>query len=165
MIIRIAVGADLGAVHTIYSDAHVARWLGREPMALDEFRALFDDLCARPQFAVWELDARVVGFHHLSRLSSKAGSSAYLSTVALVPEYQGQGLARTLLERVMDDLRREGVDRIDLIVDSENQAAIGCYQRLGFVIERTLSRCAQRNGAMRTVADHYMGVRLRSDAQ
>ncbi|MGE4071937.1 MAG: N-acetyltransferase family protein [Lysobacterales bacterium] len=161
MSIRLATAKDLGTVHAIYADPQIAAWLGRESMSLHDFQPLFDDLCARPSFQVWELDGVVVGFHHVSLLVSATSISAYLSTIALVPGHQGKGLARQVLGELIGELNRGGVARIDLIVDSRNRRAVTCYQRLGFVIERTLSRCALHAGQMREVSDHYMGLSLR----
>jgi ribosomal protein S18 acetylase RimI-like enzyme len=161
MITRMATACDLAAVHVIYADPRVAAWLGREAMPLLEFQPLFEDLCARPSFQVWELDGRVVGFHHLSLLVSRSSINAYLSTIALAPEHQGQGLAQRVLSELISELRVGGVARVDLIVDSRNSRAVACYQRLGFAIERTLTRCAPQAGRMRSVADHYMGLLLR----
>ncbi len=158
---RLATARDLAAVHAIYADPQIAAWLGRVPMSLHDFEPLFDDLCARPSFQVWELDGVVVGFHHLSLLVSAASISAYLSTIALAPGHQRKGLARQVLGGLIEELKRGGVARIDLIVDSRNRRAIACYQKLGFVIERTLSRCAPQAGQMREVSDHYMGLSLR----
>lgn len=164
MTTRLATAKDLAAVHAIYAHPQIAAWLGRESMALQDFEPLFDDLCARPSFQVWELGGVVVGFHHLSLLVSAAGISAYLGTIALAPEHQGKGLAQQVLGDLIEELKRGGVARIDLIVDSRNRRAIACYQRLGFVIERTLARCAPQAGKMRELSDHYMGLFLRQPA-
>jgi ribosomal protein S18 acetylase RimI-like enzyme len=160
MDIRIAEASDLDAVYAIYNDPRVARWLGRVPMARDRFQPLFDDLCARPSFSVWVVNGAVAGFHHLSRSTGTEVKTAYLSTIALAPELQGQGLAALALGDLVQELRIDGFRHIELIVDAANDRAVGLYSRLGFVIARTLSRCGQQDGQMTTVADHYMCLTL-----
>lgn len=160
MNIRGANADDLAAVHAIYADPRVAPGLGREPMSREDFEPLFVDLCARPSFRIWELGGCVIGFHHQSLMSCSRGRTAFLGTIALAPDAQGRGLARTAMTLVLQALKLQQVKRIELIVDSANEPAMMLYRRLGFTIERTLERCSSVEGRMRSVRDHYMGTTL-----
>lgn len=57
---------------------------------------------------------------------------AYLEELYVKPELRGQGLGRTLLERVMDDARQAGADRMDLGTSTDDAAARALYEKLGF---------------------------------
>ena len=58
-----------------------------------------------------------------------------LHWVAIVPAYQGRGLARSLLADACARLRDLGHDRAYLTTSSRRAAAIGLYSRFGFVPE------------------------------
>lgn len=55
--------------------------------------------------------------------------------VAVSPDWQGQGLGRMVMERLLDDLEDKGVDRILLQAEPE---AIDFYARLGFVLDESV---------------------------
>ncbi len=52
--------------------------------------------------------------------------------VALLPEVQGHGWGRTLIEWVCEELSLRGSDGVHLGVDEGNHRAIGFYRHLGF---------------------------------
>ncbi len=57
---------------------------------------------------------------------------ARLYSLAVAPGFQGQGLARRLLQQVERDTRATGALYLRLEVASTNQAAIALYQELGY---------------------------------
>ncbi len=57
---------------------------------------------------------------------------ARLYSLAVSPDFQGQGLARRLLQQVERDTRATGALYLRLEVASTNEAAIALYQQLGY---------------------------------
>ena len=68
----------------------------------------------------------------------RAGAEPYGDThpahlhIDLLPEMQGQGWGRRLIETVVEALRAEGVTGLHLVASADNVAALGFYDRLGF---------------------------------
>ena len=52
--------------------------------------------------------------------------------IDLLPETQGQGLGRRLIETLEDALRQAGVPGLHLVASAENTGAIAFYPRVGF---------------------------------
>lgn len=52
--------------------------------------------------------------------------------INLLPRVQGQGLGRTLIERLIGQLRERGVEGVHLGVSGTNHRAIAFYEHLGF---------------------------------
>jgi ribosomal protein S18 acetylase RimI-like enzyme len=52
--------------------------------------------------------------------------------VAIVPEFQGRGLAKPLLDSVLQMLRVCGHTRAVLLTDTRRPAAIALYEKFGF---------------------------------
>jgi ribosomal-protein-alanine N-acetyltransferase len=65
-------------------------------------------------------------------LSRVVLDEAEILTVAVAPEARGQGHARPLLSRHLDELSRRGVLRVHLEVEEGNGPALALYRRFGF---------------------------------
>lgn len=65
-------------------------------------------------------------------LSRAVIDEAEILTIALDPSLRGRGHSRTLLDRHLETLRREGVGRLHLEVDEANAPARRLYARFGF---------------------------------
>lgn len=63
----------------------------------------------------------------------KDSDHAYISGLVVLPEFQGQGIARKALMQVLEELK--DVKRIDLVTHPDNHVALQLYQSLGFTIE------------------------------
>jgi ribosomal protein S18 acetylase RimI-like enzyme len=60
------------------------------------------------------------------------GGTAFVSSVSVSPEQQGQGLASVLMRQCLDYVQGRGFSRIDLEVDQRSEAAIALYKKQGF---------------------------------
>ena len=81
---------------------------------------------------VWEEDGEIVG--NLSLVPYHIGGQHYymIANVAVHPEYQRKGIARSLVREALDFLIPRRLDGIWLQVDEGNQAAVDLYLRQGF---------------------------------
>jgi ribosomal-protein-alanine N-acetyltransferase len=57
---------------------------------------------------------------------------AHIATIAVLPEYRGQGIARCLLVTALQEVIRRGLQIATLEVRSGNTAAQNLYRRFGF---------------------------------
>ncbi|MGH9414040.1 MAG: GNAT family N-acetyltransferase [Terriglobales bacterium] len=58
---------------------------------------------------------------------------AHVTQICVLPERQGQGLGRALLDRALASLRRQRLRAVTLTVTGENQGALALYRSVGFV--------------------------------
>lgn len=63
------------------------------------------------------------------------GKDAFITLVAISPEYRQQGIARSLLDAALSNAAYRGFRRCRLHVKRNNDAALNLYQSIGFVIE------------------------------
>lgn len=64
----------------------------------------------------------------------KGEDVAYISGLVVIPHFQGQGIGREVLNKVLkEDLK--DMKRIDLVTHPDNMVARKLYQSLGFVVE------------------------------
>ncbi len=81
---------------------------------------------------VWEEDGEIIG--NLSLVPYHVDGKHYymIANVAVHPDFQRQGIARTLVRKALDFLLPRKLDGIWLQVDEGNQGAVDLYLRQGF---------------------------------
>ena len=81
---------------------------------------------------VWEEGDEIIG--NLSLIPYHVGSKNYymIANVAVHPDYQRKGIARSLVREALEFLLPRKLDGIWLQVDEGNQAAVDLYLRQGF---------------------------------
>lgn len=77
---------------------------------------------------------RVAGMANLLITVSTAEGCrvAVLEDVIVRSEYRGKGLGRRLVEQVLCWAKTEGMTRVTLLADRDNEAALAFYRELGF---------------------------------
>jgi len=82
------------------------------------------------------LDAeRVIGWCEIRRESLPGREHSASLGIGVRKSYRGAGLGRRLIDAAIADAWRRGLARIELWVRSPNVAAIGLYEKVGFVLE------------------------------
>ena len=69
-------------------------------------------------------------------------SQGWIFDLSVDPKYRRRGIAKKLVERFMEFVKKAGYQFIGLLVTSSNKAAVALYESLGFVEER--KRMAKR---------------------
>jgi ribosomal protein S18 acetylase RimI-like enzyme len=72
---------------------------------------------------------RAAGFAVVTETSPRR---AHLAQLAVAPDYQGRGLGRRILSRVIERLTEMGYEGLSLMVSRENHRAVDLYRSTGF---------------------------------
>jgi ribosomal protein S18 acetylase RimI-like enzyme len=78
-------------------------------------------------------ETNLAGFYWIEQ----RGDILHLHGLILKPKFQGQGIGTTVLN-MLSDRYKGTMDRIELGVYQENTGAIRLYQKMGFVITKSL---------------------------
>jgi ribosomal protein S18 acetylase RimI-like enzyme len=78
---------------------------------------------------VAENENGIIGY----QISTGGGQRAHLARLAVHPAVQGKGAGRILLNDLFVFLAHMGVSRLSVNTQSDNQASLSLYQRMGFV--------------------------------
>jgi ribosomal protein S18 acetylase RimI-like enzyme len=98
------------------------------------------------------VDDRLVGFMLTGVDTWGSDLAAFDAATGIVPDYRGQGLARTMFEHARPLLRKRNVRRFLLEVLQINEPAIKAYRKTGFTVTRQFD-CFQLDlGEARTPA-------------
>jgi ribosomal protein S18 acetylase RimI-like enzyme len=65
--------------------------------------------------------------------TAEGGRAALFEDLVVAPEQRKRGIGAALLKHVIEQARAEGVLRITLLTDMQNERAQALYRRLGFV--------------------------------
>ena len=65
--------------------------------------------------------------------TAEGGKAALFEDLVVAPEHRKRGIGASLLKHVIAQARAEGVLRITLLTDMQNERAQTLYRRLGFV--------------------------------
>jgi len=65
--------------------------------------------------------------------TAEGGRAALFEDLVVRPEYRQQGIGAQLLEYVIAQARAEGLLRLTLLTDMQNERAQVLYRKLGFV--------------------------------
>jgi ribosomal-protein-alanine N-acetyltransferase len=67
-----------------------------------------------------------------SYCNQQDGGKAFLTSVSVWPEWQGQGIARRLMRQCIEHVIALGFAQMELEVDLRSLPAVALYQKLGF---------------------------------
>ena len=82
-------------------------------------------------------DDRIVGTATLCIAHTPEFTLGFVEAVVVLHEYRGRSIGRMLMERVIEDARRYGVQHLHLTSNPQRVAANGLYQALGFERKET----------------------------
>jgi ribosomal-protein-alanine N-acetyltransferase len=81
-------------------------------------------------FLVAKLSGEIVGY----AIGEKDKDSGLIVSVAVKKEWRRRGIGRKLIEKLLENFKKEGMKIVFLHVREENREAINFYQALGFKI-------------------------------
>ena len=86
---------------------------------------------------------------------------AHISTLAVHPDFRGQGIGSRLLEEALGEALRRGADLVTLEVRASNQRPIDLYKKFGFQVKARKPRYYRDNheDALLMVLDDLPGWR------
>jgi ribosomal protein S18 acetylase RimI-like enzyme len=84
---------------------------------------------------VGTIDSQIVA----SVMAGYEGHRGWLNYLAVSPEYQRQGIGRTMVETAVSKLKQLGCPKINLQIRRSNTQVVEFYKRLGFAIDDVVS--------------------------
>jgi len=100
-----------------------------DPWSVEQFWGELAHVPETRWYVVHDDDSGVDGYVGLFAVPPEAD----VQTIAVAPRSQGRGLGRELLDALVDEAVRRGCTQLFLEVRVDNDAAIGLYERTGFV--------------------------------
>jgi ribosomal protein S18 acetylase RimI-like enzyme len=95
-----------------------------------------------PLSLVAEIEGKVVGFVMCELFIGEYGipvTTAALDTIGIDPDFQGQGIARQLMDELIGHLRKIGVQRINALAEWNDWQLIRFFSAVGFAPAKTIN--------------------------
>jgi ribosomal protein S18 acetylase RimI-like enzyme len=95
-----------------------------------------------PLSLVAEIEGKVVGFVMCELFIGEYGipvTTAALDTIGIDPDFQGQGIARQLMDELIGHLRKIGVQRINALAEWNDWQLIRFFSAIGFAPAKTIN--------------------------
>lgn len=86
-------------------------------------------------FLVCEMDDKIIG----TVMAGYEGHRGWINYLGVLPEYQGRGLGRELMDRAEVILVEHGCAKINLQIRATNTRVIQFYERIGFTVDEVVS--------------------------
>lgn len=137
--IRNAGRDDVDFIYGLYMHPDVNEFLLYEPMEMDAFQPIFNDLLLSGQLYIYEEDKEATGMFKLIRLTHRTSHVGYLGGLAIHPDFWGNGSGFRMINEILILGKGKGLGRMELSATSTNSKAIRLYEKAGF----------QREGIMR----------------
>ena len=96
------------------------------PWSQAQFKEEIAGLGGTRQFILALNDGSIIGYAGIMVVA--AGVPADLLTIAILPDYRGQGLAQTMLAELENWAKTKGATEVILEVDTKNENAIRLYK-------------------------------------
>jgi len=153
---RETTNEDFDAVFEIYMDRTVNPYVNFEPMSKEDFQPIFSEMLADEGFQVYELEGEVIAAFVVTRFKYRLKHLAYIGAFGVKSQYQGRGYGKRMMQELIRDLSADGVRRIELRVEADNERAIAFYKKLGFEMEGTHRKYMKRDRDADFIDTHLM---------
>lgn len=71
-------------------------------------------------------------------MAGNDGRRGYIYHIAVLPEFRGKHIAKTLVENAMAALEKEGITKVALVVFEKNKNGNGFWEKIGFTVRNDL---------------------------
>ena len=138
--LRKATANDLAFVYELYMHPDINPWLLYEPMDIEQFQPIYDDLLTRDMKYIYEYNGEPMGMCKLVPFTYRTSHVVYLGGLGVHPGFSGKGHGAKMLREIIDLSRTAGYKRIELSVSVLNEKALHLYEKVGFEIEGVLRK-------------------------
>jgi RimJ/RimL family protein N-acetyltransferase len=152
---RLAVGGDMRDVYQLYMDPSSNRYLTYDPMEIEEFRDIYEQLIQTSTLFVVELNGGIVGSYRIIPKTHRQSQTWYLGGFVVGVSHKGQGIGYRILQHIRFMAESQGIRRIELTVSLENKSAINLYKKAGYETEGTI-KSSYRLGNSGPYFDEYL---------
>lgn len=157
---RKATLQDFEALYQTYMDKETNPFMLWDLMDQDSFLPIAREMVAAGDLYVYEVDGRIAACYRLTRKQHRLRHIAYLGSFAVHPSFKGKAVGSQAMEALLQDLRSEGLKRLELLVVSDNHKAIAFYKKLGFEVEGLFKNFLKRANSEDYVDEFAMALLL-----
>jgi phosphinothricin acetyltransferase len=133
--IRLVKNDDAAAIADIYNYyvVNTAITFEESPVDVNIIADRIISITAQYPWYVWEEKGEIIGYAYAHRWHERAAYRyAAEDSIYLKQGYERRGIGKQLLERVIEDTRRQETHVLMAVITVPNEGSVGLHERLGF---------------------------------
>lgn len=146
--------ADIDGLYALLNHPIINHQISFDACSREEFGPILEEMRASGDFRVVEssgldeaaIPGGIVGCYLLKRGTLRFRHAVHIGCVGVHPEMQGRGIGRRMITELLDELRREGLKRVELTVAADNPRGIAFWTAMGFTPEGRMRKYFSRAG-------------------
>lgn len=150
---------DAKAITAIYNEyvEHSVVTFETVPLREEDMRNRIAGIASRFPFFVYEEKGMVVGYCYAHLWKERtAYKNTWETTIYLVSGHERKGIGRALMERLIEECRREGCHALIACITEGNKASGGLHLMLGFKQVSHFEKVGLKFGRWLDVADYEL---------
>lgn len=150
---------DAKAITTIYNEyvEHSVSTFDTEPLREEDMRSRIAEIAARFPYFVYEEDGRVTGYCYAHLWKERDAYKHTLeTTVYMAPGYLGKGIGKMLMQRLIEECKREGCHALIACITEGNAASDSLHLGLGFKQVSHFEKVGLKFGRWLDVVDYEL---------
>ena len=155
IIIEKAQEKDFDQVYARLMHEEVNRFMNYPVLEKSAFREIWLDIFTR--LNLWKEGEEILGLAVITKGTYRIKHIAYIDKLAIKQSFRSKGLGTVFFNQIIESLAQEGVIKIELGVETDNQRAINFYKKLGFEIEGLRKKLLNRDGQF---IDNYFMAKM-----
>jgi L-phenylalanine/L-methionine N-acetyltransferase len=136
--VRLITIADFDFIYRLYMHPATNPYLLYEPMSIEDFRPIFDDLLAQEIIFIFSENDQNIGMFKLIPLKHRTSHINYIGGLAIDPDFSGKGYGSKMIEEIIALGQKRNLKRLELSTATFNTKAIKLYEKHGFKYEGVL---------------------------
>ncbi len=146
---------DFDNVYEILMHQNVNPFMNYPVLEKEEFRNIWEDIL--PRLHLWKDGTEIIGLAVISKGTYRVKHIAYIDKLAINQNLTSKGLGTVFFSQIIDSLAQEGITKIELGVEVDNDRAVAFYKKLGFEIEGIRKNLLNREGQF---IDNYFMAKM-----
>lgn len=150
---------DAKAITTIYNEyvEHSVATFETEPLREEDMRNRIAGIAAHFPYFVYEEEGKVTGYCYAHLWKERAAYRHTLeTTVYLASGHEGKGIGKALMERLIEECRRDGYHALIACVTEGNAVSDALHLRLGFKQVSHFEKVGLKFGRWLDVVDYEL---------
>jgi L-amino acid N-acyltransferase YncA len=126
---------DAESIAAIYNEYVLNTDISFETDAVttEEMRLRISEISTKFPYFVYEIDGKVVGYSYAHLWKSRAAYRHTLeTTIYIATNYQGQGIGRKLMEKLIESCKHQGYKVLIACITEDNLKSCIMHENLGF---------------------------------
>ena len=104
-----------------------------EPLPEEEMRSRIAEISAVYPYFVYEENGEIVGYCYAHSWKAREAYKYTLeTTVYLAPGYEGRGIGKRLMQRLIEECRKRGFHVLIACITEGNEASVALHEKFGF---------------------------------